>query len=64
MSSAGQGCYFRVGHRGGGSLGVGGTPMLIVEIAGQKQRGHVDLGQGVGQRRQRCMNRTVRRIES
>src|ERR1700759_4961607 len=50
VSSAGKGYYLRVGHRGGGSMGVGGAPMLIVEIAGEKQRGHVDLGQGVGQR--------------
>ena len=50
MSSAGKGYYLRVGHRGGGRLGVGRAPMLIVKIAGEKQRGHVDFGQGVGQR--------------
>src|ERR1700734_4459858 len=50
VSGAGQGYYLRVGHRGGGSVGVGRAPMLVVEIAGEKQRGHVDPGQGVGQR--------------
>ena len=51
VSRAGDGHCARVGHRGGSSLGVGGTPVLIGKITGDQQRGNSDSGQLVGEGR-------------
>jgi len=61
---AGDGDCSRVGHRCGGDLGVGWSPVLVAKVAGRQQGGTGDSGQLLVRERQLCMNRIVRRIDS